>query len=422
MQRDHRDRAIGLSATALVVVIVLLAPGSAQAQALDLSRGGSRVVRQAPSENFTGIARVDMLFGALHSSDATGGSVAFEPGARTAWHAHPGGQTLIVTAGTGRVQRWGDDVQEIRSGDVVRIPPGQKHWHGAAPRTAMTHIAITEPRGGTAVEWMEPVTDEQFNAPPVGEPGSTPARPDQQAAPPTAPTQPPVASRPSGALQQRLAPGLASLTDDVLYGDVWRRPELSARDRSLVTIAILIATGKTAQLAGHLSRGFENGLQPRETSGLLAHLAIYGGWPNAVSALQVYEQVYATRKVDTAALGDVAPRRPALPASAGRPPALDPSVAAVAPKFAQLTADVVFGDLWRRSDLAPRDRSLVTIAALAAMGDSDQLDVYLHGGIASGLTRAEIAEAVTHLGFYAGWGKATTAMTALARVPQEPIR
>jgi 4-carboxymuconolactone decarboxylase len=402
MQKDHGDRAIGPAATA-VAVIALLAPGPVDAQALDISRGGSRVVREAPSGNFTGLASVDMIFGALHSSDATGGSVAFEPGARTAWHSHPGGQTLIVTAGTGRVQRWGDDVQEIRSGDVVRIAPGQKHWHGAAPQTAMTHIAITEPRGGTAVEWMEPVSDEQFHAPP-------------------ATTQPPAASRPSGALQQRLAPGLASLTDDVLYGDVWRRPELSPRDRSLVTIAILIATGRTAQLAGHLSRGFDNGLQPRETSGVLAHLAIYSGWPSAVSALQVYEQVYAARKVDTAALREVGPRLPALPASAGRPPALDPSVAAVAPKFAQLTADVVIGDLWRRPDLATRDRSLVTIAALAAMGDDDQLDVYVRRGLESGLTRAEIAEAVTHLAFYAGWGKASTAMVALARAPQEASR
>ena len=98
---------------------------------------------------------------------------------------------------------------------------------------------------------------------------------------------------PSGPRQQRFAPGLAMLTDDVLYGDVWRRPELSARDRSLVTISVLIATGKTAQLAGHLGRALDNGVQPSEASGLLAHLAIYCGWPNAVSALEVYEQVYS---------------------------------------------------------------------------------------------------------------------------------
>lgn len=411
MQKHERGNDVALM-TAIVVVASLFAPGPADAQTVTISQGGSRVVRQAPSENFTGAARVDMLFAALHAADVSGGMVAFEPGARTAWHTHPGGQTLVVTAGIGRVQRWGDEVHEIRSGDVVKIPPGQKHWHGAAPQTSMTHLAITEPRGGTAVSWMEPVTDEQYaTAPQIAPPA---------ASAPSPPSQTP--ARLSGELQQRLAPGLASLTDDVLYGDVWRRPDLSPRDRSLVTIAILIATGKTPQLAGHLARGFDNGLQPLETSGVLAHLAIYSGWPNAVSALQVYDQVYAARKVDTTGLGAMAPR-PRSPSSAARPrSALDPSVAAIAPKFAQLTTDVVFGDLWQRSDLAPRDRSLVTIAALAASGDGEQLDVYLRRGIDSGLTRAQIAEAVTHLAFYAGWGKAATAMAALAKVPQEPVR
>ena len=197
---------------------------------------------------------------------------------------------------------------------------------------------------------------------------------------------------------------------------------MSPRDRSLVTISALIATGKTAQLAGHLARGLENGLQPSETSGLLAHLAIYSGWPNAVSALQVYEQVYATRKIDTAALRAVAPRL-AAPATDGAPvPGVSDAVKAVAPKFAQLTTDVVFDDVWRRSDLPLRDRSLVTITALAAMGDNDQLEFYLRRGLDSGLTQLQITEAVTHLGFYAGWGKATSAMATIARVTRPPAQ
>ena len=417
MQTDKRKASIVF--TAMLMAMAPLA-SQAGAQTLVINRSGTRAVRQAPPDNFTGSARVDMLFDSLLSSAASGGSVTFEPGARTAWHSHPGGQTLIVTVGTGRVQRWGDAVEAIRAGDVVRIPAGQKHWHGAAPQTSMTHIAITEPRGGTAVQWMEQVSEEQYNAAPAGERGPAPAPPEGQAAqPPPAGEQ--VARRPSGDLQQRLAPGLATLTDDVLYGDVWRRPELSPRDRSLVTIAVLIATGKTAQLAGHLTRGLESGLQPSETSGLLAHLAVYSGWPNAVSALQVYEGVYSARKVDTAALRTVAPRLPATAAAAGVPGASE-AVTAVAPKFVQLTTDVVFDDLWRRSDLALRDRSLVTIAALAAMGDDDQLEIYLRRGLESGLTRAQITEAVTHMGFYAGWGKATTAMTVLARVAPEPVR
>jgi 4-carboxymuconolactone decarboxylase len=190
---------------------------------------------------------------------------------------------------------------------------------------------------------------------------------------------------------------------------------LSPRDRSLVTITVLIATGKPAQLAGHLGRALDNGVLPSEASGLLAHLAIYCGWPSAVSALDVYEQVYTARKVDTAALRAVGPRLPALAADAARTRAVNDELGAVAPKFAQLTSDVVFDDLWRRSDLTLRDRSLVTIAALAAMGDDDQLDFYLRRGLESGLTRAQIAEAFTHLGFYAGWGKATKAMSAVTR-------
>ena len=216
-------------------------------------------------------------------------------------------------------------------------------------------------------------------------------------------------------MQPRIAPGLATLTDDVLFGDVWRRPELSPRDRSLVTISVLIATGKPAQLAGHLGRALDNGVQPSEASGLLAHLAVYAGWPSAVSALEIYNQVYTARKVDTSGLRNVTPPSSGARFRRGSSQGADRSIGTVAPKFVQLTNDVVFADLWRRSDLSVRDRSLVTIAALAAMGDDDQLDLYLRRGLESGLTRGQIAEAMTHLGFYAGWPKATKAMAAVAR-------
>jgi 4-carboxymuconolactone decarboxylase len=264
----------------------------------------------------------------------------------------------------------------------------------------MTHIAMTEHRDGTGVQWMEQVSDAQYNSSPVRSPPVS---------------QPQGTGRPSGALQQRIAPGLATLTDDVLFGDVWRRSELSPRDRSLVTISILIATGKPAQLAGHLGRALDNGVRPSEASGLLAHLAVYCGWPSAVSALDVYEQVYTARKVDTAALATVGPLLSAPPSDAARARALNDDLVSVAPKFVELTTGMVFDDLWRRPDLTPRDRSLVTIAALAAMGDDDQLDFYLRRGIESGLTRAQISEALTHLGFYAGWPKATKAMSAVTR-------
>lgn len=387
--------------TAALITLTLFSSSSVEAQPLMISRGGSRPVGPGPAENFTGGVRVERLFEALDPSHAGGGSVTFDPGARTAWHSHPRGQILIVTAGTGRVQRWGDPIEEVRVGDIVSIPAGEKHWHGASPAAPMTHIAISEHRDGSTVQWMEQVSDEQYNGALAQH--STPASTAQ------------VPNRPSGPRQQRIAPGLAMLTDDVLYGDVWRRTELSPRDRSLVTISVLIATGKTAQLTGHLGRALDNGLQPSEASGVLAHLAIYSGWPSAVSALEVYEQVYTTRGVDTAALRPATARLPVPYSDAARANAVTDELGSFAPKFMQLTNQVVFDDLWRRSDLSPRDRSLVTITALAAMGDDDQLDVYVRRALESGLTRSQIAEAITHLGFYAGWPKATKAMTIVTK-------
>ena len=229
-----------------------------------------------------------------------------------------------------------------------------------------------------------------------------------------APQQPSSAQtspRPSGPVQQRLVPGMAGYTDDVLFGDVWRRPELSPRDRSLVTIAVLIATGKTAQLEGHLGRALGNGVKPMEASGVLTHLALYCGWPSAVSALEVYDRVYTARGVDMASLQAAVPQLSPAASEPGRSQATTRQFGTFAPKFTELTNEVVFDDLWRRSDLSARDRSLVTIAALSAMGDDDLLDPDLKRGVENGLTRAEIAEALTHLAFYAGWAKATKAMT-----------
>ena len=132
---------------------------------MEITRSGSQPSARGPQEYFTGTARIDPLFQAPDPARVGGASVTFEPGARTAWHTHPLGQTLIVTAGNGRVQRWGGPIEEIRPGDVVWIPPGEKHWHGAAPTTAMTHIAIQEQLDGKVVDWMEKVSNEQYQAP-----------------------------------------------------------------------------------------------------------------------------------------------------------------------------------------------------------------------------------------------------------------
>ena len=131
---------------------------------MEIKRNGSQPSAKGPADYFTGAVRLDAPFRASEPGRVGGAVVTFEPGARTAWHTHPLGQTLIVTAGVGRAQREGGPVEEIRAGDIVWFPPGEKHWHGAAPDTAMSHIAIAEARDGTVVDWMEKVNDEQYGA------------------------------------------------------------------------------------------------------------------------------------------------------------------------------------------------------------------------------------------------------------------
>jgi quercetin dioxygenase-like cupin family protein len=129
---------------------------------MDITRSGSQPSGRGSLEYFTGTVRIDPLFQARDPARAVGASVTFEPGARTAWHTHPLGQTLIVTAGCGRVQRWGGSMEEVRPGDVIWFPPGEKHWHGATATTAVTHIAIQEQLDGKTVDWLEKVSDEQY--------------------------------------------------------------------------------------------------------------------------------------------------------------------------------------------------------------------------------------------------------------------
>jgi quercetin dioxygenase-like cupin family protein len=131
---------------------------------VEIKRSGSQPSRRGQDEYFTGAVRIDPLIEAGEPARVFAASVTFEPGARTAWHTHPLGQTLVVTAGCGRAQRWGGRVEEIHPGDVVWFAPGEKHWHGAAAATGMTHIAVQEKLDGKAVEWMEKVTDEQYQA------------------------------------------------------------------------------------------------------------------------------------------------------------------------------------------------------------------------------------------------------------------
>jgi 4-carboxymuconolactone decarboxylase len=280
-------------AVVLVSLVVSAAPVHGQQaatgdEAVVVTHGGAQASRPGPAENFTGSVRVDQPFQATAPGRVAGARVAFEPGARTAWHSHPLGQTLIVTSGVGRVQRWGDPVDEIRPGDVVWIPAGQKHWHGASPTTGMTHIAIVERLDGKSVDWMEKVTDEQYGAPlrPRPAPAAAPA--------PAPPGQPTRAQR----LLGDFSPKLAQLTDDVLYADVWARPQLSPRDRSLVTISALVAMNRPDQLRSHLALARENGVTEEEIAETITHLAFYAGWPSAVTAVTVAKEVFANKPAE----------------------------------------------------------------------------------------------------------------------------
>ncbi|CAJ0715113.1 hypothetical protein LMG6871_01336 [Ralstonia edaphis] len=248
--------------------------GAAEADLL-IARAGSRAVVQAPAENFTGSVHVEMLFTPAGPDRTSAGNVTFAPGARTAWHTHPLGQTLIVTTGVGRVQRWGGSVQEIRPGDVVRIPPNVTHWHGAAPDSSMTHIAIQEALDGKSADWLEKVGDEQYSAP-------------------VRAVVTPTASGPTAAqkLMGDVAPKLAQLTDDVLFGDVWARPGLSKRDRSLATVSALIAMNRPDQLRAHLALAKKNGVTEAELVEAITQLAFYAGWPSAVSAVGIAREVF----------------------------------------------------------------------------------------------------------------------------------
>ena len=129
---------------------------------MEIKRSGSQPSGKGPANWFTGTVRIDSPFNGNDPARGAGAIVTFEPGARTVWHTHPLGQTLIVTAGSGRAQRWGGPIEEIRPGDVIWFSPGEKHWHGATPTTAMTHIAIQEQLDGKAVDWLEKVSDEQY--------------------------------------------------------------------------------------------------------------------------------------------------------------------------------------------------------------------------------------------------------------------
>ena len=216
----------------------------------------------------------------------------------------------------------------------------------------------------------------------------------------------------------KVAPALEQYAQAILVADLWQRPGLSPRDRSIVTIAALIARDQAVAMPDQLNLALDNGVQPHELSEIITHLAFYSGWPNAMAAVTVAGEVFARRGIQ----GDQLPpaAEPLLPldeaAEAQRAARVGQQFGTVAPGIVGYTTDILFRDLWLRPGLAPRDRSLVTVSALIAAGQVDQIPYHLNRAMDNGLTQAQAGEVVTHLAFYAGWPKAFSALPVLKGV------
>jgi 4-carboxymuconolactone decarboxylase len=217
---------------------------------------------------------------------------------------------------------------------------------------------------------------------------------------------------------QMVAPALEKYTQDRLLGEVWKRPGLAARDRSIVTLAALIARDQTIGMAFYLNLALDNGVKPREISEIITHLAFYAGWANAMSAVAAAKDVFAARAIGADQLPAASP--PLLPlneaAEADRAARVGQQFGEVAPGVVQYTTDILFRELWLRPDLAPRDRSLVTVSALIASGQVAQIPYHLNRAMDNGLTQSQAAEVLTHLVFYVGWPNVFSALPVAKEV------
>jgi 4-carboxymuconolactone decarboxylase len=218
-----------------------------------------------------------------------------------------------------------------------------------------------------------------------------------------------------------VSPALERYTQDTVRGDLWKRPDLAPRDRSIVTLAALIARNQTVEMPYYLNLALDSGLKPSEVSEIITHLAFYSGWGSAMSAVAVAKDVFARRNISADQLPSASPKLLPLDkaAESDRAARVGQQFGAVAPGLVQYTTDILFNDLWLRPDLAPRDRSLVTVSALIASGQVAQMPYHLNRAMDNGLTQAQAAEAITHLAFYVGWPNAMSALPVAKDVFQK---
>lgn len=326
-----------------------------------ISRAGSQASMAGPAEYFTGQVRVDPLYPATDEINASGAYVSFEAGARSAWHTHPAGQRLVVTSGIGRVQEWGKPIQEIRPGDVIVCPPGVKHWHGAAPSSPMTHLAVTGSVQGRNVDWLEKVSDEQYHA--------------------------------QDALTAASAPALSTT--------------LSERQRGIVSIAAAMATSDMPGLDAALNRGLDAGLTVNEAKEILVQLYAYSGFPRSLNALGELMKVVEARqqrgvvdapgrepgRVIASGAGLLAAGKANQTRIAGAPvqgPLFD-----FVPVINQYLQAHLFGDIFERDNLDWQSRELATVAALAVTpGVEAQLRSHMAASLRVGLTRGQLNQLV----------------------------
>ena len=346
-----------IAALALPLLILGATPAAAtdkedRKKKQTITRSQDQTSTTGPAENFTGEVRVDTLFAAGPTAPYSGAYVTFQPGARSAWHTHPAGQRLVVTEGVGRTQQWGGPLQEIRAGDVVWCPPGVKHWHGAAPDSAMTHMALTGVRDGQNATWLEHVSDQQYNGHVAGDHEQTGALSEQHAA--------------------------------------------------VAMIGAFTASGDLPRLTTALNKSLDAGVTVNQVKEVLVQMYAYAGFPRSLNAISTFMTVLEQRR-DKGITDETGPEPTPLPDGtdilklgtanqtklSGAPvtgPMFD-----FAPAIDEFLKTHLFGDIFSRDNLDWRSREVATIAALATLkGTEAQLRSHFTIGLNTGLTEAQL--------------------------------
>jgi 4-carboxymuconolactone decarboxylase len=346
-----------LAALALPVLVLAGVPAAAadkndKRKKQTITRSEDQTSAAGSPDTFTGDVRVDTLFPAGATAPYSAAHVTFQPGARSAWHTHPAGQRLVVTEGVGRTQQWGGPLREIRAGDVVWCPPGVKHWHGAAPDSVMTHMALTGVRDEQSVTWMEQVSDEEYNGPVAGDHEQTGALSEQHAA--------------------------------------------------VAMIGAFTANGDLPRLTTALNKGLDAGVTVNQVKEVLVQMYAYAGFPRSLNGISTFMTVLEQRE-DKGIKDETGPQPSPLPGGTdilelgaenqttltGAP--VTGPMFAFAPAIDQFLKAHLFGDIFGRDNLDWRSREVATIAALATLkGTDSQLRSHLAIGLNTGLSEAQL--------------------------------